>query len=360
MKIRSHFEFLILNFKFNSKSKIQSLIFILLPVLLISNGRAQQSGLSHASNFTSIEYFEAPNQRQMKTRLTGAEALPLAGGLLVIKQLTLETFEPVGKLEFTVGAPECIYDALKGAANSAGRLQMQTGDGTIRVEGDGFLWRQNDSLLTISNNVRTTIISATLAVASSMNAQTNVVVATPSTPRDVTRIDSDSANFDMNARRVVYLGHVIVNDPQMKMTCDKIVADLPPSGARMNHIVAETNVVIDLAYTTGQTMHATSDKAVYHYSVENGATNETVTLTGNPQIVNAQGVQSGDEIIWNRAGNQISFVNPHMIFRQSFNNVSTVTNSSTLNTNAPVKTNFPAGTIPNIDQVILPAGSPKF
>ena len=32
-------------------------------------------------------------------------------------------------------------------------------------------------------------------------------------------------------------------------------------------------------------MHATGDKAVYDYSVQNGVTNETVTLTGNPQQV---------------------------------------------------------------------------
>ena len=44
-----------------------------------------------------------------------------------------------------------------GTASSAGHLQVQTGDGKIRVEGDGFLWRQNDSFLTISNRVSTVI-----------------------------------------------------------------------------------------------------------------------------------------------------------------------------------------------------------
>ena len=35
--------------------------------------------------------------------------------------------------------------------------KLQTGDGKFRVEGDGFLWRQNDSFLTISNHVHTVI-----------------------------------------------------------------------------------------------------------------------------------------------------------------------------------------------------------
>ena len=37
------------------------------------------------------------------------------------------------------------------------QLKLQTGDGKYRVEGEGFLWRQSDSFLTISNHVRTVI-----------------------------------------------------------------------------------------------------------------------------------------------------------------------------------------------------------
>jgi len=123
----------------------------------IPNGGAQTNGVQHASDFTSIEYFEPPHQQQMKTRLSGAEAQPQAGGLLVIRQLKLETFSADGKLEMIVNAPECVYDTFNHTAHSPGRLQLQAGDGKFHVEGDGFLWRQNDSFLTISNNVHTVI-----------------------------------------------------------------------------------------------------------------------------------------------------------------------------------------------------------
>ena len=98
-----------------------------------------------------------PNQQKIKSILSGAEALPQPGGVLIIKQLKLETFNLEGKLEVAVMAPECIYDTFKSAANSPGHLQVWTGDGRFRVEGDGFLWRQSESFLTISNNVRTVI-----------------------------------------------------------------------------------------------------------------------------------------------------------------------------------------------------------
>jgi hypothetical protein len=143
------------------KTRLNSAVLVL-SVILASGFfagviHAQQNGAGHASDFASVEYFGAPHQQQMKSRLSGAEAQPLAGGLLVIKQLKLETFNTNGSPATVVEAPECVYDTLKGEASSPGHLQLRTFDGIFRVEGDGFLWRQGDHLLTISNQVRTVI-----------------------------------------------------------------------------------------------------------------------------------------------------------------------------------------------------------
>lgn len=134
------------------------LVIFALCVVAVSS-RAQPALAGHATEFTSIEYYAAPNPQQVKTRMSGAEAQPLAGGLLDIKQLKVETFNTNGVLQAVVEAPECLYDTTRGVASSPGPLKVQTGDGKIRVEGVGFLWRQSDSFLTISNAVRTTIKS---------------------------------------------------------------------------------------------------------------------------------------------------------------------------------------------------------
>lgn len=126
-------------------------------ILAATAARAQSNVVGHASDFTSVEYYPAPNQQQMKSRLSGAEAQPLPGGLLAIKQLKLETFGPDGKSEIVVNAPECVYDQLNGTASSAGPLQVEYQEGKIRVAGKGFLWRQGDSFLTISNRVSTEV-----------------------------------------------------------------------------------------------------------------------------------------------------------------------------------------------------------
>jgi lipopolysaccharide export system protein LptA len=177
-----------------------------------------------------------------------------------------------------------------------------------------------------------------------VHAQTNTP-GTLQTPRGPTLITSESGDFDLAGHeatyRATYRGHVQVNDPQMKLACEQLVANVPQGGGRVNHIVAETNVVIDFTDEKGQTNHATSDKAVYVYSEQGGVTNETVTLTGNPQMENAQGTQAGDVIILDRANNKIHFDNPHMVFRQNLN-------GATTNTNAPpAKTNFSPGTVEN-------------
>jgi len=111
----------------------------------------------HATDFTSEQYFEPPYERQVKMRLSGAAAEPLPGGLLDVKRLKIETFSTNNAAVAVVRAPQCTFAPLDGVASSAGHLELQTGDGKFRVEGDGFLWRQNESALTISNRVRTVI-----------------------------------------------------------------------------------------------------------------------------------------------------------------------------------------------------------
>ena len=141
--------------KLNSGSRFWPVV--LAGGLLAGAVCAQQNVAGRANNFSSVEYFEPPHQRQMKSRLSGAEARPLAGGLLVIKDLKLEMFNTNGAPDVVIKAPHCVYDTKNGEANSPGHLWLETGDGDSHIEGDGFLWRPSSSLLTISNNVRTVV-----------------------------------------------------------------------------------------------------------------------------------------------------------------------------------------------------------
>jgi lipopolysaccharide transport protein LptA len=190
-------------------------------------------------------------------------------------------------------------------------------------------------------------------------AQTNIDVASKP-PRPPTLIDSVSGDFDLTAKRAIYRGNVRVDDPQMKLTCEQLTADLPQAGGHINHLVALTNVVMDSVDEKGQTNHATSDMAVYDYKVVNGVTNETVTLTGNAKVENAQGWMTGEPIVWDRVNNSIHADNQKMILRQAITTALVNTNAPAVHqTNLPItKTNFPPGTIQNIDLMTLPQSGP--
>jgi lipopolysaccharide export system protein LptA len=158
------------------------------------------------------------------------------------------------------------------------------------------------------------------------------------------------ADFDLGGRRVIYHEHVRVDSANMKLTCEWLAADLPQTGNRVTNIVAETNVVVDATDAKGQKMHATGDRAVYVFNVENGITNETVTLTGNARLENAQGWLTGDSIVWDRVHERLSVPsNPKMIFHQALASTDNGTNSPAMQTNPPpaltnvlaMKTNVP-------------------
>jgi hypothetical protein len=120
-----------------------------LPMMGATNG--------YATNITSVVYFEPPHEQQVKMRLSGAEALPLPGAQFDLKTMRVEKFSAEGKLEAVVEAPRCVFAPMDSVASSAGRLALRSGDGKFRVEGEGFLWLQNDQFLVISNHVRTVI-----------------------------------------------------------------------------------------------------------------------------------------------------------------------------------------------------------
>jgi len=139
-------------------SRFRLLTVAALLLLATTINRAQQIPIaSGATDFNSVQYYGPPHQQDIEHLFSGAEAEPLPGGLLLIKQVKIERFDLTGKLLLVAEAPECIYDPVNDVASSAGEIHVRTGDGKLKIDGEGFLWRKNDSLFTISNQVNTVI-----------------------------------------------------------------------------------------------------------------------------------------------------------------------------------------------------------
>ncbi|MGD0350311.1 MAG: LptA/OstA family protein [Verrucomicrobiota bacterium] len=187
-------------------------------------------------------------------------------------------------------------------------------------------------------------------------AATNANVVLPPKPRPPTQIKADRGDFDWELRQATYHGRVQVDDPEMKLASEWLMADVPQAGERVNHIVAETNVVIDFVDGKGQTNHATGAKAVYVYEVKGGTTNETITLSGNPQIDNPDGTLTGDVIVWDRVNNHLSATNPRMVFRQKLNGPTAGTNMPPATNPPAADTTFPPG---KLDLIPEPHAAPR-
>jgi hypothetical protein len=113
-------------------------------------GRTEDMEPGQASGFSAVEYY--PASQQIRVRTSGADGTQV-GNKYLVTQFKLEWFAPDGHLEWVATAPECLMDQVNEVASSPSHLILQTGDGKMRVDGDGFLWRQKESSLTISNHL---------------------------------------------------------------------------------------------------------------------------------------------------------------------------------------------------------------
>jgi hypothetical protein len=132
---------------------------MILFVVAVRDVAQQIPTTGHASAFTTDMYYEHPNEQQVQTRFSGAEATPLPGGLLDVKDLKVEAFNTNGLLQLVAKSPQCTYAMLDGMADSPSHLNMDSGDGKFHLEGDGFrlIWKKNATSLTVSNQVHTVI-----------------------------------------------------------------------------------------------------------------------------------------------------------------------------------------------------------
>lgn len=163
--------------------------------------------------------------------------------------------------------------------------------------------------------------------------------APPAKPRSETVItNAGPAVFDFANHRVLYRDHVLVDAPDFKLRCEWLAANLPQAGGQVTNIVARTNVVIDATDASGRKIHATADKAVYAYGVQNGLTNETVTLTNNVIVIvtnldHSVITQTGPAFVWNRVTDQFIAPGGRTAFQQNVLAPAADTNSPAEGTN---------------------------
>jgi lipopolysaccharide export system protein LptA len=241
-------------------------------------------GAGPTKGFHLEDYYRGvPGQKdKIKVRISGAEAYyQLGSSSIPIKGLRVEFYDLSGKTNLLIEAEDCIYSKVQEQdfATSTNRLRVTSGGGELQLEGQGFLWRKNADVLTVSNATRALIQR-----------------------KQPVEITSRGSEFSQTERRVSFWDKVRAHDPEMDITSEWLTIKLRATNSAMEtvssesqveQIVAETNVVVSLP---DQQTETRSDRAEYQF--ENGQ--DRVELTGHPTWKRAEREGSADRLLFDR------------------------------------------------------------
>jgi lipopolysaccharide export system protein LptA len=253
--------------------------------------------------FKVAEPYGPPYETRTKSILEGGKGLPLGRSITLLSDgVTLRTFSVTNTPQIKVDCRECFYNSTNREVNSAGPIHMQTADGKFQIEGTGFLWRQTNSSLFISNNVHTLIQS------SSFGQGTNALTVAPDPDSGPVTIESGRFSYD-GSERGVWRDHVravgtnLVSGTNLVLRSDVLTAFIPSGEQReLRSLLAQSNVVVDY-----HGLHATG--AQLTYATDTGLiriTNKARWKEGGKD----KPYGSGDELVIDRT-NQVFYVNGH-------------------------------------------------
>jgi len=234
-------------------------------ILLALDAAAQR--VIEMRGFKYAEYYDAPEETRIKTRLQGGKAQPQPGGFVLVTTARLETFRKDGLPELVVETPECTHSSTGRVIYSSGPLLVKTADGGFSIRGEGFLYQQTNSTLIISNNVET-IANPELLTKASEPSGPGEIKAASSSPM---RILSRSFRYSADEGAGIYSGDVQVSGTNLALTSGNLSLKLPVEERRLHEIVASEKVQMDYAG-----MRASGERAVYNVDTQ------VAEVTGQP------------------------------------------------------------------------------
>lgn len=233
--------------------RFSRIVLVLAGLLFWAPSQAQFAPGMKINNFSASDPFPAPNHTQMRYVLTGGEGRPQADGKILLTKVKFETFRVNGDSEMIVEAPACTFDDKARTAGSAGKLFLQSGDGKLRVEGDGFGCQLASKTLVISNRVQ--------AVIQRPNTNANAAPLV---------ITSRWLEFDAEKRLAIFHDDVRGDDPDFAFTCGTLAVSATTN--QFDLIEARESLVVT---SKAGGRKATADRGIYRRAAE------SIELIGN-------------------------------------------------------------------------------
>jgi len=109
----------------------------------------------------------------------------------------------------------------------------------------------------------------------------------------ITEITSDKLFFDYQEKQAIFTGNVVVTDPDLQLTADRLVIYMTPED-EIDKLDAEGNVEVKM-----EGLHSRSGKAVY--TLGDGK----IILTDSPQVSREGSVMQAEKITYWRLENRM-------------------------------------------------------
>jgi len=234
-----------------------------------------------------------------KWLLSGDTAQNAAKDEVLLTGVRMVFFDDSGATNLVVVTPRSIYRDKAKEVVSSESIRVSTGNGGMSIEGVGFQFRQVDTSLIISNQVRATIrkdlAGSRNLLPGSTNAATTAAAAAALPAAGSNQVlDILSDHFVVHTNRGVFRGQVRVNDPQGTLRCEVLTIELAQPGRQIERIIAEQQVVVE----SGDA-RVNADKGVYELA-RDGVMRDEVTMTGHPTWVQGGREGRAEEFIFER------------------------------------------------------------
>ena len=147
----------------------------------------------------------------LRSLLIGKEAQPMQGGKIFVSGLRIECYGETGETNTVITTEDCFYLISEKKVVSDKEISLWQTDETFSIQGKGFLWDQKESLLVLSNQVKTRISNLDMSDFLSGSATSGKV-----------QVSADEFIFDQKKSNAQYSGNVSVFGEQMFLNCDKL------------------------------------------------------------------------------------------------------------------------------------------
>ncbi len=258
-----------------------------LGLLLLAGLAHGQRLIEVTGGFKFVETYGPPHETQTKWLLEGTKIVPLTEGRYLMTEPKLQTFSEAGEREMIIEAPQATLDQNEHTISSPGSLRVQTADGKFSIEGEGFLWQQTNSALSISNQVHT-VVHPELLQPPPAPARTQ-----PEAPLGPgLKVFADRFNYQTNAG--IYTGHVRVAGTNLAGASGILTVQTPMQQRQLQSLTLEQEVTLDYRTAEGEAIHATGQRVIYTTDTD------VIQVSGNPTWHSERREGRGDELFIDR------------------------------------------------------------